>query len=165
MKCVSFFLAGLDGRFRGGTRLKGIRNFHAADNSLMAIRLDTWGPFIFANLDPSRCGQHCMVHSLAHAIVQFCSHVTTGNLLNKTLHAPGQGLGYMHSPISLTQRQAIPILPICPSLYRLYSSGYPNLHRHSENSLAAEAVSMEDLVLLFAQEKCHLQTLMSQIEL
>lgn len=38
---------GLDGRLRKANRLKGIKNFKAADFGLLPIPIDTWGPFIF----------------------------------------------------------------------------------------------------------------------
>ncbi|KAK9835707.1 hypothetical protein WJX74_006388 [Apatococcus lobatus] len=46
----------LQGKFRGATRTKGIKNFRAADQALMPIQLDTWGPFIFLNFDPKYQG-------------------------------------------------------------------------------------------------------------
>lgn len=48
-------LADYEGRFRGATKLKGIKNFKAKDYGLVPIRLDTWGQFVFILADPSRC--------------------------------------------------------------------------------------------------------------
>lgn len=46
--------ADLEGRFRAATHMKGIRKFDAKkDASLVRIRLDTWGHWIFLQLDPS----------------------------------------------------------------------------------------------------------------
>ncbi|CAL8471392.1 g10934 [Coccomyxa elongata] len=42
-----------EGRFRGATKLKGIKNFKAQDYGLVPIRLDTWGQFVFILADPT----------------------------------------------------------------------------------------------------------------
>ena len=44
-----------EGRFRGATKLKGIKDFQAKDYGLVPIKLDTWGQFVFIMADPSRC--------------------------------------------------------------------------------------------------------------
>ena len=44
-----------EGRFRGATQLKGIKDFAAKDYGLVPIQLDTWGQFVFIRADPSRC--------------------------------------------------------------------------------------------------------------
>jgi hypothetical protein len=44
-----------EGRFRGATKLKGIKDFQAKDYGLVPIQLDTWGQFVFIMADPSRC--------------------------------------------------------------------------------------------------------------
>ena len=44
-----------EGRFRGATKLKGIKNFAAKDYGLVPIRLDTWGQFVFILADLTRC--------------------------------------------------------------------------------------------------------------
>ena len=44
-----------EGRFRGATKLKGIKDFQAKDYGLVPIKLDTWGQFVFIMTDPSRC--------------------------------------------------------------------------------------------------------------
>ena len=44
-----------EGRFRGATKLKGIKDFAAKDYGLVPIQLDTWGQFVFIRADPSRC--------------------------------------------------------------------------------------------------------------
>ena len=43
------------GRFRGATKLKGIKDFAAKDYGLEPIQLDTWGQFVFIRADPFRC--------------------------------------------------------------------------------------------------------------
>lgn len=44
----------LEGRFRGATKMRGIRGFDAQrDASLVPIRLDTWGQWTFLQIDPS----------------------------------------------------------------------------------------------------------------
>jgi hypothetical protein len=48
------WLADYEGRFRGATKLKGIKNFKAQDYGLVPIRLDTWGQFVFILADPTR---------------------------------------------------------------------------------------------------------------
>ena len=47
--------ADYEGRFRGATKLKGIKDFAAKDYGLVPIQLDTWGQFVFIRADPSRC--------------------------------------------------------------------------------------------------------------
>ncbi|CAL5220057.1 g2008 [Coccomyxa viridis] len=42
-----------EGRFRGATKLKGIKDFQAKDYGLVPIKLDTWGQFVFIMADPS----------------------------------------------------------------------------------------------------------------
>src|SRR6267378_6300942 len=43
---------GLDGRLQVAREMDGTENFSKADFGLVPIRVDRWGPFIFANLDP-----------------------------------------------------------------------------------------------------------------
>lgn len=44
----------LQGCFRGAEKMKGIKNFDAQkDASLVPIRIDTWGKWMFLQLDPS----------------------------------------------------------------------------------------------------------------
>ena len=44
----------LEGRFRGAEKLGGIKNFDAQrDASLVPIRMDTWGHWMFLQLDPT----------------------------------------------------------------------------------------------------------------
>ena len=50
-------LADFEGRFRGATKLKGIKDFAAKDYGLVPIRLDTWGQFVFILADLTRCGK------------------------------------------------------------------------------------------------------------
>lgn len=45
-----------EGRFRGATKLKGIKDFQAQDYGLVPIKLDTWGQFVFIMADLSRYG-------------------------------------------------------------------------------------------------------------
>ena len=43
----------LEGRFRGAEKLGGIKNFMQKDASLVPIRMDTWGHWLFLQLDPT----------------------------------------------------------------------------------------------------------------
>src|SRR6266853_6049804 len=43
---------GLDGRLQCAREMEGTENFDNADFGLVPIRVEQWGPFIFANLDP-----------------------------------------------------------------------------------------------------------------
>jgi choline monooxygenase len=43
---------GLDGRLQTAREMEGTENFDKADFCLVPIRVDTLGPFVFANLDP-----------------------------------------------------------------------------------------------------------------
>lgn len=63
--CVSW--ADHEGRFRGATKLKGIKQFAAKDYGLVPIRLDTWGQFVFILADLTRCPA---VHPVAHVFPQ-----------------------------------------------------------------------------------------------
>jgi hypothetical protein len=58
--------ADMEGRFRGATKLKGIKDFAAKDYGLVPIRLDTWGQFVFILADPSRCSWQGPVAALSH---------------------------------------------------------------------------------------------------
>src|SRR3989441_2226373 len=42
---------GLDGRLQVAREMEGTENFDKADFGLVPVRVDQWGPFIFANLD------------------------------------------------------------------------------------------------------------------
>ncbi len=42
----------LDGRLRTTPEFEGVRCFDKAANGLKPVRIDTWGPFVFVNLDP-----------------------------------------------------------------------------------------------------------------
>lgn len=42
---------GLDGRLLTTPEFEGVRCFEKADNGLAPVRVDTWGPFVFVNLD------------------------------------------------------------------------------------------------------------------
>src|SRR5256885_15319188 len=42
---------GLDGRLQVAREMEGTENFDKTDFGLVPIRVDQWGPFIFANLD------------------------------------------------------------------------------------------------------------------
>src|SRR2546430_11027593 len=44
---------GLDGRLQTAREMEGTENFDKADFGLVPIRVDTLGPFVFANLDPN----------------------------------------------------------------------------------------------------------------
>ena len=46
--------ADYEGRFRGATKLKGIKDFAAKDYGLVPIQLNTWGQFVFIKSDPTR---------------------------------------------------------------------------------------------------------------
>ncbi|HEX6288548.1 MAG TPA: SRPBCC family protein [Herpetosiphonaceae bacterium] len=43
----------LDGRLRTTPEFEGVSCFEKADNGLVPVRVDTWGPFVFVNLDAS----------------------------------------------------------------------------------------------------------------
>ncbi len=43
---------GLDGKLQVAREMEGTENFSKADVCLQPVRVDRWGPFIFANLDP-----------------------------------------------------------------------------------------------------------------
>src|SRR5215210_1205120 len=43
---------GLDGRLRACPEMEGTESFRKEDFGLIPIRVERWGPFIFANLDP-----------------------------------------------------------------------------------------------------------------
>ena len=58
-----------EGRFRGATKLKGIKDFQAQDYGLVPIKLDTWGQFVFIMADPSRCG---CIPGNQHILQLFC---------------------------------------------------------------------------------------------
>ena len=76
--------ADYEGRFRGATKLKGIKDFAAKDYGLVPIRLDTWGQFVFILADPSRCARliglsmsfPCGATIQRHVMKKF--HVTRG---------------------------------------------------------------------------------------
>jgi choline monooxygenase len=44
---------GLDGRLQTAREMEGTKDFDKADFGLVPIRVDTLGPFVFANLDPN----------------------------------------------------------------------------------------------------------------
>ena len=44
---------GLDGRLRAAPGAKAEANFDPSEFSLVPIRVETWGPFVFVNLDPA----------------------------------------------------------------------------------------------------------------
>ncbi|MBX0328634.1 Rieske 2Fe-2S domain-containing protein [Oscillochloris sp. ZM17-4] len=43
---------GLDGRLLNTPEWEGVENFERADYGLRPVQVDTWGPFVFVNLDP-----------------------------------------------------------------------------------------------------------------
>jgi choline monooxygenase len=43
---------GLDGALRACPEMEGTENFRKEDFGLLPVRVDRWGPFVFANLDP-----------------------------------------------------------------------------------------------------------------
>ena len=43
---------GLDGRLLNTPEFEGVQNFQKADFGLVPVQVDTWGPFVFVNLDP-----------------------------------------------------------------------------------------------------------------
>ena len=43
----------------GGPHLQDIRNFQAAEQSLLPVRTTAWGPFIFVHLHSSRYVTYC----------------------------------------------------------------------------------------------------------
>ena len=47
---------GLDGKLQVAREMEGTENFSKADFCLQPVRVDRWGPFIFANLDPQAPG-------------------------------------------------------------------------------------------------------------
>ncbi len=44
---------GLDGALRAAPEMDDTENFDKADFGLLPVRVDRWGPFVFANLDPN----------------------------------------------------------------------------------------------------------------
>lgn len=69
---------GLDGQLRTTPEFDGVRCFDKADNGLVPVRVDTWGPFVFVNLDDD-------APSLA---------ATLGNIPAETGHLPLERMGF-----------------------------------------------------------------------
>ena len=70
----SEWCADYEGRFRGATKLKGIKDFHAKDYGLVPIQLDTWGQFVFIMADPSR---YCFAWGSKSSMTQVTSQPAT----------------------------------------------------------------------------------------
>jgi choline monooxygenase len=68
----------LDGTLRTTPEFDGVRCFDKAANGLVPVRVDSWGPFIFVNLDPS-------APSLAE---------TLGKIPAETRHMPLDQMGF-----------------------------------------------------------------------
>ena len=49
---------GLDGALRAAPEMEETEDFRKEDFSLQEVRVDRWGPFVFANLDPDAL--HCV---------------------------------------------------------------------------------------------------------
>ena len=45
---------GLDGTLRAAPEMEDTEDFRKDDFGLLPVRVDRWGPFVFANLDPQR---------------------------------------------------------------------------------------------------------------
>ena len=55
---------GLDGRLLTTPEFEDVRCFEKARNGLAPVRVDTWGPFVFANLDPEAPPLHEMLGAI-----------------------------------------------------------------------------------------------------
>ncbi|HEY0603317.1 MAG TPA: SRPBCC family protein, partial [Herpetosiphonaceae bacterium] len=69
---------GLDGQLRTTPEFDGVRCFDKAANGLVPVRVDTWGPFVFVNLDDD-------APSLAE---------TLGSIPDETRHLPLERMGF-----------------------------------------------------------------------
>lgn len=47
------WLYGLDGKLRNAPEFEGVENFNKEDFGLIPIRVESWGPFVFVNMDGS----------------------------------------------------------------------------------------------------------------
>jgi choline monooxygenase len=69
---------GLDGRLLTTPEFEGVRCFDKAHNGLVPVKVDTWGPFIFVNLDPQALPLHDVL----------------GDIPAETQHMPLTRMGY-----------------------------------------------------------------------
>jgi choline monooxygenase len=62
----------LDGQLRAAPEMDSAVNFNRADHALTSVAVDTWGPFIFVNLDPNAAPLSVYLGDLPTRFQRYC---------------------------------------------------------------------------------------------